>query len=277
MEPTEELEKNARPALGLPLEDRKTVLMAPSFRLRLRTQIQMWVGHALLLPFCGVVALILRYAGKYEVEDRKALRDQFKEIAKNNSPLIICSNHLTFIDSLLIIWALASNPWYFFHYKSFSWNLPAGDVFKKKFIYRVVAYLGKCIFIHRDGTKEHKEEILSLTTLLLRKGHVVTIFPEGRRSRLGKFDIDHVTFGVGKIIASLGECNVLCWYMRSHKQETFSNYPAKGSKFRILTKLIKIKPEKTGRHGYLEAASQIGKEIKQLEDQYFSNRGQNWN
>ena len=36
--------------------------------------------------------------------------------------------------------SFGSSAWYFRNYRAFSWNLPAGDFFKKKFFFRVVAY-----------------------------------------------------------------------------------------------------------------------------------------
>jgi 1-acyl-sn-glycerol-3-phosphate acyltransferase len=245
------------------------LFIAPSDSLVQYTKRQMLLGHIFLIPFCYLIALMMRYVGCYQIENMEELRKQFKVIAKNNSPLIIASNHLTFIDSTLIIWAMASNFWYFFNYRYFSWNLPAGDVFKKKWYFRIVAYLGKCIFIHRDGTKEHKDEIISLAHDLVKEGEILTIFPEGRRSRSGRFDVDHITFGVGKIIQSLGECNVLCLYIRGDKQAGHSNYPPRGSKFRPLIKLIKVKANSENRRAYLEIGVEIAKNIKELENKYF--------
>lgn len=245
-------------------------MIAPSSTLVQYTKRQRLLGHILHLPFSYFIAFLMRYIGGYKIDNMTELRKQFKVITKNNSPLIIASNHLTFIDSTLILWALASNFWYLFNYEFFSWNLPAGDVFKKKWYFRIVAYLGKCIFIHRDGPKEHKDEVISLARDLVKEGQVLTIFPEGRRSRTGRFDIDHITFGVGKIIQSLGECYVLCIYIRGDKQVGHSNYPPRGSTFHPLIKLVKVKANPENRRAYLEIGVEIANNIKELEDQYFS-------
>jgi 1-acyl-sn-glycerol-3-phosphate acyltransferase len=267
VEPVEELSHNLKPG-GASLA--QPIFLPPSRRLKLRTRTQMVLGHIALFPLCGLIAFVMGWVVRYKIQNRDEIRKQFKEITKNNSPLIICSNHLTFIDSALLIWALGANSWYFFNYRFMSWNLPAGDVFKKKLYFRIILFLGKSIFIHRDGTKEHKEDVLSMAHDLIKKGQVFTIFPEGRRSRTGRFDTNHITFGTSKIIMSLGGCNILCTYIRSDKQQGYSNYPAIGSQFRPLLKLIKIEPTKTGRHGYAEVSEIISKEIKALEDQYFS-------
>src|SRR5207244_3404935 len=118
--------------------------------------------------------------------------------------------------------------------------------------FRIVAFLSKCVFIHRDGTKEHKMSILDNCARLVRGGEVVTVFPEGRRSRTGRFEAERLTYGVGKIVASAPGARVLCVYLRSDRQETFSNYPPKGSRFRVSMELIEPKTSLPGSKGYQE-------------------------
>ena len=149
-------------------------------------KIQSYVCWLLLLPFGGFLVLLMLLKG-YRIKNIRETRAEFKKIIAENKgrPLLICSNHLTFIDSALIIWGLASNWWFVRNYRVFPWNLPAGDFFKKKLKYHLTLYLTKCIFIHRDGTGEHKNAILGLCRFLLKRGHTVLVFPEGQRSRKG--------------------------------------------------------------------------------------------
>ncbi len=234
------------------------------------TNLQSFICWLLLLPLGGLLVLMMRLSG-YRIENMREIRKQYREIwRENRSPLIICANHLTFIDSALIIWGLGSNFWYLFNYKAFTWNLPAGDFFKKKFIYHITLYLTKCIFIHRDGTSEHKNAVLRLCRYLLLQGNVVLIFPEGQRSRKGLFDDENVTAGVGKIVYSLEGARVLCIHLRSDKQKSFSNYPPRGSHFKMSMKLIAPDTEKRGKAGYNEIAGEIAATIKQLESEYFT-------
>jgi 1-acyl-sn-glycerol-3-phosphate acyltransferase len=239
----------------------------------IRLYLQMVVGLVLLLPFNCFMISIMKYFRNYKIENIKEVRAQFKDLIKDGRPLIICSNHLTFIDSALMLWAMGNNFWYLFHYRWFSWNLPAGDFFKKKWIFRVVAYLGKCIFIHRDGTREHKNMILGLCQYLVGRGQIVTIFPEGRRSRKGIFEDDHVTLGASQIVVAVPGCRVLCVYLRSDKQKEYSNYPAKNSKFNLLMEVITPTSEKEGRRALVEISSQIGTSIKTLEHRHFARFG----
>jgi 1-acyl-sn-glycerol-3-phosphate acyltransferase len=250
-----------------------STLPDPKFIDILRLKLQTFVGLVFYLPFSIFTISLMRYMRGYKIINLTDVRAQFKEVARDGRPLVICSNHLTFIDSAIMLWAMGSNTWYQFHYRYFSWNLPAGDFFKKKFIFRAVAYLGKCIFIHRDGSREHKNMILGLCKYLVSKGKVVTIFPEGRRSRKGVFEDDHVTLGASQIVTSVPGCRVLCVYLRSDKQKHFSNYPAKDSQFYLLMELIEPKTEKQGRRALIDISAQIGQTIKKLEDNYFAKFG----
>src|SRR5262249_28902517 len=161
------------------------------------------------------------------------------------------------------------NHWYVRHWRFFSWNLPAGDFFKKKLVFRLIAYLTKCIFIHRDGTKDHKNSILGICHYLLKRGEIVSLFPEGRRSRTGRFDPEHITYGVGKILAATPGCRVMCVYLRGDQQATYSNYPPKGSRFRVMLETIVPATDKTGKDAYFELTSQISLTLKRMEQDYF--------
>lgn len=237
-----------------------------------RLNFQKKIGFLVLIPFGYSIIFIFKIIMKYKIININEIRSQFKEIIKDKKPLIICANHLTFIDSCLIIWALASNLWYQSNYKYFSWNLPAGDFFGKKYYYRIIAFLSKCIFIHRDATSTHHNEILSICQNLLTNGEIVTIFPEGKRSRSGKFDISKLTYGVGKIIQNVPDCRVLCIYIRGDKQETYSNYPLRNSHFHMSMKIFKPDSEMLGREGCSKVVNAIGKIIKDQEDEYFKLR-----
>lgn len=238
-----------------------------------RTWMQALVCWFLLLPFGGLLVILMRASG-YSIANMREIRQQYKQIwkEKGDSSLIICANHLTFIDSALIIWALASNWWYLFNYKAFTWNLPAGDFFKKNPVHHITLYLTKCIFLHRDGTTGHKNDVLRLVRYLLQQSNVVLIFPEGQRSRSGFFDAEKITAGVGKMVYSLDDAKVLCIHIRSDKQNSFSNYPPRGSRFEMAMTVIEPRTDKRGKAAYNEIAGQIATTIKDFEIAYFEKR-----
>ncbi len=240
-----------------------------------KTRFQAALCRILLLPVGGLLIVIMKYFRGYRIQNIAGIRRQFNDIwlekEKGGWPLIICSNHLTFIDSALIIWALASNFWYLVNYKAFTWNVPAGDFFKKKLHYHAILYLTKCIFIDRKGSPAHKNAVLNLCRYLLAKGNVVLIFPEGQRSRDGRFDIDRLRFGTGKILVSLENARVLSIYLRSPSQKTFSNYPPKGSHFSLNMKLIQPKIDGVSKkQSSISAVKEIGQAIEQMENEFFA-------
>ena len=243
-----------------------------------KTRFQATLCRILLIPVGGLLVVLMKYLRGYRIENMAELRRQFKEIWREKEqggwPLVICSNHLTFIDSALIIWALASNFWYLFNYRAFTWNVPAGDFFKKKLHYHAILYLTKCIFIDRKGSPAHKNAVLNLCRYLLAKGNIVLIFPEGQRSRDGRFDVNRLRFGTGKILTSLENARVLCVYIRSPLQKGFSNYPPRGSRFSLNMKLIQPNvDEPTKKQASIAAVKEIGGVIEQMENEFFAAHG----
>ena len=99
----------------------------------------------------------------------------------------------------------------------------------------------------------------------------MTIFPEGRRSRSGRFERETLSYGTAKLVTMLNRpTRILCCYLRSDKQATYSNYPARDSRFKILTKALTIAPRGNGRDGYQAIMDQVGGTIADLESQYFA-------
>lgn len=227
----------------------------------------------MLLPLYYICTWIMRFRAGFEIENLAEHRRRYREIAKEPGPLIICGNHLTFIDSALILWTFGSGFWYLRNFARYSWNLPAGDFFKQKAFHRFMGMIAKCIFVYRNGSKEHKDSVIELCTQLVRSGEVVTVFPEGKRSRTGRFDPDNLAYGVGKMVAGLGgSCRVLCVYIRGDKQDGYSNYPKRGSRFHVATELVHVRTAKAGRDGYAEVVNHIGRTLKGMEDRYFEGR-----
>lgn len=243
-----------------------------------KTRFQANLCRILLIPVGGVSVLLMKYLRGYSIKDIAEVRRQFREIWQEKEqggwPLMICANHLTFIDSALMIWALASNWWYLFNYRAFTWNVPAGDFFKKKLHYHAILYLTKCIFIDRKGSPAHKNAVLNLCRYLLAKGDVVLIFPEGQRSREGRFDLERLRFGTGKILTSLENARVLCIHLRSPRQDTFSNYPPKGAHFQLRMRLIKPDIEGASKkRASIAAVREVGATIADMEREFFAANG----
>ena len=232
-----------------------------------RIRVQKLIGFLFFVPFCGPLILVLKWHFRYRIENLSALRAQFKQLTRDRTPLLICSNHLTYLDSVLLIYAFGNHWWYLFHFRCLSWNLPAIE-YSENWFFRLVGYLAKCIFINRGGSARHHRDILATSCQLLDQGEVLTMFPEGKRSRIGRFDDRKLAHGVGKVIASLPECRVLCVYLRAKGQEEFANFPGKGSRFSLNTALLHFRPEPDTARTAGEITRRIAVEIKTMEERY---------
>src|SRR5690349_9534818 len=70
------------------------------------------ISRLLFWPVYAGFWLALRVVGGYRIENLRAIRAQYAALAGRPGPILICANHLTFIDSLLIVWALAPASFY---------------------------------------------------------------------------------------------------------------------------------------------------------------------
>ena len=68
---------------------------------------------------------------------------------------------------------------------------------------------------------------------LLKRGHLVLMFPEARRSRTGRIDRTHAAHGVGRLVKAVPGTRVLCVYLRGDHQDEYSLLPVKGETFHL--------------------------------------------
>jgi 1-acyl-sn-glycerol-3-phosphate acyltransferase len=237
--------------------------------------VQRAVCLAAFLPYAILWHAVLRLIGKYRFSDQAAFRAEIKKLVENagNAPLIICANHLTMIDSMLLGAVLFSTSHYLRSFRHLPWNLPEIQNFGRKFWVRLMCYLGKCVYVERAGSAASKDLTLAKVKYLLSQQETILIFPEGGRSRSGRVNPESASYGVGSIIQDVPGCVVLCVYMRGEAQESYSFFPKRGENFHCLASLIKPRSESQGRRGSKEIALQVMNTIKQLEDQYFTVRG----
>ncbi len=221
-------------------------------------------------PFLSALAwCALRLVGKYRIQNLADIRRRYAEIAAVPGPLLICSNHLTFIDSILILWALGSPSWHWRHFTRSSWNVPAADVFGRSRFWRAIFAMTKCVMIDRTGSLRHRDDVLRVCSHLLLMGETVTIFPEGRRSRSGHFDLERLKPGLGKVVAATGPCRVLCIYLRGDRQPAFSDFPPRGSTFKLGMDIIDLDQEVSDLP-YRAITRIVGQRIAHLEESYLT-------
>jgi hypothetical protein len=101
----------------------------------------------------------------------------------------------------------------------------------------------------------------------------VLLFPEAGRSRTGRVDTASVAQGVGRLVHELGDCRVLCVYLRGDAQRTYSTVPARGDTFTLATRLVEPRTELRGVRASRDLAMQVLDQLVEMEREYFEARG----
>ena len=217
--------------------------------------------------------LAIRLYFRYRLADAEAIRAQYRRIrSQSDAPLLVCANHLTLVDSFLIAWALGSGPYWLFHPDELPWNTPESKNFGKTWISRILIYVMKCIPITRGGAREDVGLVLERVKHLLLNGETALIFPEAGRSRSGRVDEDAAAWGVGRIVGAVPGCRVLCVYLRGRKQETWSDFPAKGDILDVTLACIEPKSDARGVRRSRDLAQQVTRQLARMEEDYFNAR-----
>ncbi len=238
-----------------------------------RIQLSLQKGIALLcFPLLySMIIIWLRFYKKYTIKDLKAVRQQFKQIKQSTTNgLLICPNHLTFIDSLILIWAFAS-PWsYISSFRTLCWNLPKASHVKASKLYRSICYLGKCILIETDS--KVSKQAMDQASYLLNQGQFVMVFPEGTRSNTGRINTENFIYGVGKLHLDSNLKQLLCVYLRGDSQQTASKMPKSGEQFTVSMQLTAVETEQTGRRAMRDVATQMIDSLVMMESRYFEDK-----
>lgn len=215
----------------------------------------------------------MKFYYRYRIRDLDTIRRKYREIIRNNNkPLLICANHLTLIDSLLVCWALAAPSWYLFNFSALPWHVPERKNFAKTWYSHLITYLLKCVHIVRGGARREVGQVLRRLIYLLSKKQIVMMFPDGGRSRSGRIKTDYPAHGVGRIIGALPDCRVLCVYLRGDKQKSWSNFPVRKDSFYVNLSVIEPRSNKSGIRKSRELAIQVASQLAEMEQQYFANR-----
>lgn len=193
----------------------------------------------------------------------------------------MCTNHLTFIDSLIQGAILNSMGGYLRDFSSLPWNLPESTNFAHNPIYRLICYLGKSIPVTRRASSKESKHTLAKMRYVLSRGDNISVFPEGKRSRNGRVDDKDFSYGAGQLLmpspdgaqkesSSVREVRVLCIYMRGMEFGGFAKFPPKGEKFYLKLALFEPYSDLQGRRWVRDVSTQIIGRLKAMEDEYFS-------
>lgn len=231
------------------------------------------VGRIIAPFWIGPLVFFMRFVLGYKIEGAGELRERFRTLrAESEGPLLICPNHLTLIDSLIVSWALA--PWwhYTLHYDDLAWNTPERKNFARTGVTRLLIFMAKCIPISRGGAREQVGRVLSRVTYLLNRGEIAMVFPEGTRSRTGRVTGESVAWGVGRIISNTPGCRVLCVYSRGDTQESWGSIPNMGDRFFVEMECFEPKSDARGARRSLDLAKQVLGRLAKMEEAYFDGR-----
>ncbi len=224
-----------------------------------------------LIPvtYYGIVGW-LRYR-RYRVPDLSRLRAEFAALDRGRrGPLLVCANHITLVDSLVIQWALAPGWRLLVRPRWFIWNLPDRHNISATWFLRTLGYLGKCVPVLREGPPEEARRTLEKVAFLLARGQSVLVFPEGGRSRIGHVDLDRVMYGVGRMLQQAPGARVLCVYARGIGQREHSDYPRPGETFFVRLSAFAPSTAHQGIRADRDLAMQIVGRLVEMEQEYFA-------
>jgi len=242
---------------------------------RLSVRLQNLVSQ-MSVPFTfGAAVLLLGGFLGYRWENLKAFRAKVRALVDHQEgPVILCPNHLTMIDSLLLIWAMTpawralSKP------KLFPWNTPEKRNFHHNAVLRFFCYIGKCLPVVRQGPAHQTRAFMDKIKLLLAKGQSLMMFPEGTRSVTGRVDTNNFAYGIGKIIDDVRrdglKPRVLCLYLRGRSQCGKSSVPRRGDRFFVDAEVVEPKTEHSGLRAARDLATQIVHRLAGMEAAYFA-------
>jgi len=215
----------------------------------------------------------MRFGLRWRIHGLAAARREYRALRRaDEGPLLVCANHLTMVDSALVAWALGSPAWFLLHYPALPWNVPERRNFAGSAVSRVLVYLMKCVPITRGGTRGDVADVLARLAWLLGQGEAVLVFPEGGRSRSGRVEPDNAAWGVGRLIGGVPRCQVLCVYLRGHRQQQFGWLPRRREEFHVRLATVRPRSELTGMRRARDLSQQVVRVLVRLEEEHLDDR-----
>jgi len=222
-------------------------------------------------PLCFLFVRLM----DYRIHDLKRVRNEVRRMYREHEgPWIICPNHLTMIDSLVISYGLSSLSDHIFHFRRVPWNLPERKNFQKNFLLALLCYLSKCLFVDRGGSREALQRLIGQCSRVLDWGQGLLVFPEGGRSRTGRVNRENFSYGVGRFIEECSRCRVMLIYLRGRGQETYGTIPRFRERFTMAAEVFDPGRENGGGlRVQREYARRIVARLAAMEETFFASRG----
>jgi 1-acyl-sn-glycerol-3-phosphate acyltransferase len=235
--------------------------------------VQYLLGRLAVIITGPLIFLAVRLRG-YRFRDLDRIRSEVGRLQKEHEgPWIICPNHLTMIDSVLISVGMASLPSHMLRFKRVPWNLPERDNFQRNLFLTVLCYLAKCLPVNRGGSREELQRLFDKCRHVLGWRQSLMIFPEGGRSRTGRVDQEGFSYGVGRFLDECPGCKILLVYLRGDGQEAFGTFPRFGERFTMTVEVFDPgKLDGGGLRLQREYARRIVERLAGMEEEYFASR-----
>lgn len=233
-------------------------------------RLQYLLGRIFIIFTAPFVIILTKMVG-YRIKDLKKVRSDIRAVfAEHEGPWIICPNHLTMIDSYILAYAMFPFYTYIFQYRYVPWNVPEKMNFNSNIFLALLCYLLKCIPVVRGGNRKMMKLSLSKCEYVLNKGESLMIFPEGTRSRTGRIDTENFSYGVGRFVAHIPDCRVMCIYMRGDKQKTYSGIPKFNDDFSLSIEICRPQSEHKGLKAQRDYSRQVIEKLAAMEKLYLN-------
>jgi 1-acyl-sn-glycerol-3-phosphate acyltransferase len=232
--------------------------------------VQILMGRIAIFIAAPLVLSAINIAG-YQVKNIDTVRRKVRNLMRNHpGPWLICANHLTLIDSVILAHAMIPAYRYIFQYHLLPWNVPEYLNFNRNIFVGIACFLTKCIPVIRGGDRDVVKSTIGKCAYLLNKGENVMIFPEGTRARNGRINTVDFPYGTGRLFYNTPGCRVMCIYLRGDGQETYSDFPKKGEIFTMTVEECSPKTRFKGLKAHRDCTRQIIEHLSQMEKNYFN-------
>lgn len=241
---------------------------------RLLLGLQYVLGQIAVVLTASLCFLFVRLMG-YRIRDLKRIRNEVKRMYRAyDGPWIVCPNHLTMIDSLVISYGMLSLADHILHFRRVLWNLPERKNFQRDPFLALLCYLAKCLPVDRGGSREGLQRLLEKCCRVLDWGQALLVFPEGGRSRTARINQENFSYGVGRFLDEKSRCRVMLVYLRGDGQQAFGSIPRFGEHFTMTVEVFDPGVvDAGGLRRQREYARRIVERLAGMEDEYFAGRG----
>lgn len=239
-----------------------------------RFQLQYLLGRIFIFIAAPAVTLAIMLRG-YTVNDLSEMRKTIRaRLKKHNGPWLICANHLTMIDSIIITHVMFPFYRYVLRYRLMPWNIPEKvNLHQIHPLVGLLCYLLKCLPVVRGGSRDALNTSIAKCAYILGKGESLIIFPEGKRARTGRIDTVDFPYSVGRFAHMIPNCRVLCIYLRGDHQISYSNVPERKENFYAAVDDFTPVTHLKGLKAQRDVARQIIERLSEMETTYFGARG----